>query len=416
MIDVDQGNNAPAADANGPYEVDLNTGLVLDGTGSGDPDTVYGDSIVAYDWDIASGTYSLSGDSPSLTPAQIDALGTGEFPVILTVTDTFGVTDSDQTTLTVNSLAEVVGRHIFYNNSALDAGGDDDAAIDPNKTALLPGGVASSANYTSYSRGINGIMVDIDGMKGSPKVGDFNIDVNTAAGPDTWSSGPDPSVSIRSGEGVNGSDRITLTWADGEIQNQWVRVTVRATAKTGLDADDVFYLGNVVGDTNDNGAVDSSDLNTLVAEFGLRGGAELDTDFNVDGRVNLADMVIMRGNFGNSVGMPTAPATAPPAAAAPLAAAAAPASEPNVDILAESATSNEQDAIIGGDAPLGLPPVLLEVAPIDLPAPAPILEPVGPDDVLLGDTPIPGDGLDVSLDMDDLLVDMLAESPLAVPL
>ena len=92
-----------------------------------------------------------------------------------------------------------------------------------------------------------------------------------------------------------------------------------------------------------------------------------------------------------------------------------------MDILAESATSNEADVIVGGDVPLGLPPVSLEVAPINLPAPAwqpaPILEPVGPDDLLLEEGILtPGDGPDAVLDADDLLADILDESPIAIPL
>ncbi len=410
VIAVDQGNRAPVADANGPYEVDLDTGLVLDGTGSSDPDVGYGDSIVSYDWDIASGTYLLGGVSPSLTPAEITALGVGEFQVILTVTDTFGAIDSDQTTLTVNSLAEVVDRHIFYNNSALDAGGDDDAAIDPSKTPLLQG-TATSANQTSYSRGINGLMIDISGLTGTPTAGDIGVRVNQAANPDTWSPGPAPqSVTVRPGEGAGGSDRVTLTWADGAITNQWVEVTVLAGANTGLETDDVFYVGNTVGDINDDGAVDADDLATLFGEFGLRGGAELAADVNIDGRVNLTDFAIARNNFGTSVGTPTVPAAAPPAAAP------AAASEPNVDILAESVTSGDGDAIIAGDIPLGLP-LSVEVAPIDLPGPEPTPAPAATDDLLLSEGGLtPGESLDASLDTDDLLVDMLAESPLAVSL
>jgi len=61
--------------------------------------------------------------------------------------------------------AEVVGRHIFYNQSAFDgnnaqANAADDNAIATDKQALLPGESATFANYTSYSRGINGIMDD----------------------------------------------------------------------------------------------------------------------------------------------------------------------------------------------------------------------------------------------------------------
>ena len=72
--------------------------------------------------------------------------------------------------ITVNqAVGVVVGRHVFYNqsyfdgnNAAADAG--DDAAIATDKQALLPGTVAAFANYTSYSRGINGILVDIAGL------------------------------------------------------------------------------------------------------------------------------------------------------------------------------------------------------------------------------------------------------------
>jgi len=341
-----------------------------------------------------------------LTLAYAPGAG-GEADITVRATDPEGAWIEDTFTVTVEPGAEVVGRHIFYNNSALDAGGDDDAAIDPVKTPLLPQGTASSDNYTSFSRGINGIMVDIDGLPGTPTAGDFGIRVNQAAAPDTWSAGPSPeSVTVRAGEGVGGSDRVTIVWADGAILNQWVEVTVLPGANTGLDAADVFYAGNVVGDTNDDGRIDAGDLTALVSELGMR-GAELTADVNIDGRVNLTDVVIMRSNFGTSLGLPTMPPAAPPAAAA------APASEPSVDILAESAMSNEEeDIIVGGDVPLSLPPVSVEIAPIDLPAPAIILEPVGPDDVLLGDTSTPDDGLEAVLDADDLLADILAESPL----
>src|SRR5580698_7642731 len=57
--------------------------------------------------------------------------------------------------------ASVVDEQIFYNDSAFDgnstaANAADDAAIATDKTPLLPGQTAGFANYTSYSRGING--------------------------------------------------------------------------------------------------------------------------------------------------------------------------------------------------------------------------------------------------------------------
>ncbi len=73
-----------------------------------------------------------------------------------------------------------VGRYVFYNNSRCDdndpaANGRDDDAIAPDKVALLPGRTASFANYTSYSRGINGVMVDIEDAPGVPGAGDFRF-------------------------------------------------------------------------------------------------------------------------------------------------------------------------------------------------------------------------------------------------
>ncbi|MDP6546822.1 MAG: hypothetical protein QGH60_22845, partial [Phycisphaerae bacterium] len=207
-----------------------------------------------------------------------------------------------------------------------------------------------------------------------------------------------------------GSDRVTLVWADGAITNQWVEVTVLAGANTGLGTDDVFYVGNTVGDTNDDATVDADDLATLFGEFGLRGGAELVSDVNIDGRVNLTDFAIARNNFGTSVGIPTLPAAAPPAAAP------AAASEPNVDILAESVTSGEAATIIAGDIPLDLP-LSVEVAPIDLPGPEPTPAPAATDDLLLSEGGLtPGESLDAALDTGDLLADILAESQLTAGL
>ena len=53
----------------------------------------------------------------------------------------------------------VDGRLVFYNHSTWDgndvlANANDDNAIAPEKSALLPGGTATFANYTSYSRGL----------------------------------------------------------------------------------------------------------------------------------------------------------------------------------------------------------------------------------------------------------------------
>jgi len=225
-------------------------------------------------------------------------------------------------TVELTNVPEVQGRHVFYNNSHFDgsdpaanAGDDDAVALD--KEALLPGTAASSANYTSYSRGINGLMIDVDGLLETLTDADFGIRVNEASDPDTWSVGPAPAVTARPGDGVGDSDRVTLIWADGAIANRWIEVTVFANANTGLAADDVFYFGNSVGDCDGDGEVGGSDYGTFAGQFGLRGGiGTLAADLNGDGRVDLTDLAAMRDARGNSVLAPTIPAApaAPPAA------------------------------------------------------------------------------------------------------
>src|SRR5207248_6531927 len=85
----------------------------------------------------------------------------------------------------------VVGRRVFYNHSAFDSNDPaitsaDDGAIATNKQALLPGQTATFANYTSYSRGINGVMVDIADLPAGNSL--TAADFSFAAGndDDTW--------------------------------------------------------------------------------------------------------------------------------------------------------------------------------------------------------------------------------------
>ena len=84
--------------------------------------------------------------------------------------------------------AEVLGRHVFYNQSYFDGYGAaaaiaDDNAIDSAKTALLPGGMVSFSNYTSYWRGINGIMLDFQGLAGAVTTSDFRLKVGNSSDP-----------------------------------------------------------------------------------------------------------------------------------------------------------------------------------------------------------------------------------------
>ena len=101
----------------------------------------------------------------------------------------------------------VEGRWVFYNHSAWDdndpsANANDDSAIATDKSALLPGGTATFANYSSYDKGINGIMVDIANLPGTPTASDFTFKTGNDNSPSGWAIAPDPvSITVRAGAG-----------------------------------------------------------------------------------------------------------------------------------------------------------------------------------------------------------------------
>jgi len=206
----------------------------------------------------------------------------------------------------------VVGRYIFYNNSCFDgddpaANAADDNAIAPDKVPLLPGQTATFANYTSYSRGINGIIVDIDGLGGVPVSQDFAVKLGNDDNPGGWADGPLPSsVSVRYGAGAGGSDRVTLIWPDNAIENQWMQLTVKATPRTGLASPDVFYFGNAIGESGNspsNAEVDGWDILAVRANPCTRVNNPADVthtcDFSRDGRVGPTDEILVRQNTTN---------------------------------------------------------------------------------------------------------------------
>ena len=221
-------------------------------------------------------------------------------------------------------LARVAGRHVFYNNSAYDGGNPaanaaDDGAIAPGKAALLPGGSAGFANVTGYTRGINGVMVDVDLLAGTVDASDFTFLVGDGD-PLNWATAPVPSaVTVRPGAGVGGSNRITITWPDGAIRNTWLMTTLAANARTGLMAPDTFTFGNAVGETGDAAgapAVTTIDLSRTRARTGSTAAIDYVADHNRDGRVDVLDVVAVRGNLSRGLLPPGATSSVQATAAA----------------------------------------------------------------------------------------------------
>ncbi len=118
---------------------------------------------------------------------------------------------------------------------------------------------------SNYSKGINGIMVDLQGAGNHSSItlanilSDFTFKVGSNNTPSTWATAPNPvSVTLRAGAGAGGSDRVELIWADNAIKETWIEVIVKANSDTGLTqlastgtlagVGAVFFYGNAAAD------------------------------------------------------------------------------------------------------------------------------------------------------------------------
>ena len=228
--------------------------------------------------------------------------------------------------------AKVLDRQVFYNNSSWDgygvaANASDDLAIAPDKRPLLPGATASFANYTSYSRGLNGVLLDIEGLPSDVELtaNDFDLRWGRQSNLALWTPAPAPTVTTRRGTGVNGSDRVTLIWPDNALQNGWLEVRVKSGARTLLGHDDLFYFGNAIGETGSTvGNTFVTSVDVIGARDHQRGPfnlAPIDDvyDFNRDRLVSSIDVIIARNHQSgalNSLPLITVPVAARAAAAA----------------------------------------------------------------------------------------------------
>jgi hypothetical protein len=275
------------------------------------------DSVANYQTVLRSIKYDNSGTGP----------GVGSVTVNFVANDGFLNSSTVTSTITINT-ASVVGRRLFYNQSGTAARYDgnnlainasDDNAIATDKTAYLweAPGAATFANVSSYSKGINGIMVDISGSHPNITADDFIFRVGNNNSPGLWGTANAPSsVSVRAGAGTSGSDRVVIIWAPGTAPTkQWLNVIVLANADTGLAQaagypvghGDQFFFGNALGNS---GLGDTAILATVNAtdELGARNNpANLAAnipvtnlyDYDRNAQVNAADQLVSRNNATN---------------------------------------------------------------------------------------------------------------------
>ena len=132
-------NLPPVADAGGPYSCDRYDIILLDGSGSHDPD---GD-IVSYEWDFGDGTTG-TGVNPSHIYSSV-----GTYTVTLVVTDDEGLTGSGSTTVTVSKPPSEPSPGKANKPPVADAGSDQKALV--NRTVRFDGSGSYDPDGTMLS-------------------------------------------------------------------------------------------------------------------------------------------------------------------------------------------------------------------------------------------------------------------------
>jgi hypothetical protein len=203
----------------------------------------------------------------------------------------------------------VVGQSVFYNNSIYDgnntaANTADLSAIAPDKSALLYGQTATYANITNYSKGINGIIIDIDGLPSGATLtsSNFQFTVGNSSDSSTWTTVPTPTITLLPASG--GVTPVDLTWTDDSIVNTWLKVTVKADSNTKLPSNYTFFFGNLIGDVgNSNTQFSVNAVDLVLIQTNITGSATIldPYDINKDGAVSAVDLVLAQDNSFQSL-------------------------------------------------------------------------------------------------------------------
>jgi len=230
-------NQPPVADANGPYEVNENTSITFDASGSYDPDG----SIVSYEWDLDDDGEFDDGTGVNVTNTWYDDYS-GE--VSVKVTDNESSTDIDTTTVTVYNVAPtvtVVGDVINENDSATVSGTISDPGIldtfdvvidwgdGYNETFIYPAGSTGYSETHQYPDDdptvtssdiyvVNVTVIDDDGAEGNATttVTVNNVAPTVTAVGDVINENDSATVSgTISDPGANDTFEVVIDWGDG---------------------------------------------------------------------------------------------------------------------------------------------------------------------------------------------------------
>lgn len=249
------------------------------------------------------GSYRAFGNNGSHNFDQAITTGSGASSSVLSAL----ANASDHLPVVVDyryQVPSIASAGIFYEDSSFDTANDLDSTS--GKTPLLPGQTATFENYHSYSKGINGMVLEVNELPTTPNSSNlaqfFQFKTGNTDDVSDWNDAPLPTeVTYQTSANPNVSDFIFLTWADEAIKNTWLEVTFLSNSTTGFTEPSVFYFGNVVGETGNDSAnaiVNLADVaGTRQNQTGF-GSTDINNqfDFNRDSKVNLIDIAIARQN------------------------------------------------------------------------------------------------------------------------
>jgi hypothetical protein len=204
--------------------------------------------------------------------------------------------------------AEVVDAFVYHNSWTGSGSAIDDFTVVHRESTESQ--ALTIANLINSQQGITGVGFLIQDLAQPDAIGesDFEIQVSPQGIFDqgsnplvSWPVGPAPS-SIAVSQAA--TDQVLLVWADNQIENRWLRITLKATENTGLPEPVVFYVGHLLGETTGID-IDTTAFTVAFADISLiRGsvGSVVSSgdraDINKNGTVAFSDISAMRANVG----------------------------------------------------------------------------------------------------------------------
>ncbi|MBN1590902.1 MAG: cadherin-like domain-containing protein [Pirellulales bacterium] len=190
--------------------------------------------------------------------------------------------------------AEVVAQYLYHE---LDGG--DNPIVEEGMTV------------TGYVHGIVGVAIDIDDLPSH--INPANISATDFLfqlydpDEDEWVTAPAPaSITVHLNEGVDGADRIAITWADDSIVAEYLRVavldSVLGSEEPGVADEHDFIFGSLPGDATGDGIVDIFDQAILGVNYNQQGDFGIaGADLNLDGVVDGIDVAIMAAYYNQQL-------------------------------------------------------------------------------------------------------------------